>query len=77
MDIGVKVNVFSDHWLRTTPRWLRIALAILMVAASAFLDGLITWLLLYTWVYHRTYFTTLLLMVNLSNPITRIVVAFL
>lgn len=26
MDIGTKVNVSSDHWLRTTSKWLRVLL---------------------------------------------------
>lgn len=76
MNIGVKVNVFSDHWLRTTPRWLRIALAILMVAASAVLDPFTGLGLLYT-CYHGTCFTTFLLMVPLNDFITRVLYAAL
>jgi hypothetical protein len=49
MDIGVKVNVFSDHWLRTTPRWLRITLAVLMLPAIA--EGFYGWSLIKAWVY--------------------------
>jgi hypothetical protein len=49
MDIGVKVNVFSDHWLRTTPKWLRITMAVLML--PAIVEGFYGWSLIKALVY--------------------------
>lgn len=82
MNIGVKVNVFSDHWLRTTPRWMRITLAVLMLVGFAdFLFRLYEWMLLYAKVYlwissitshFWAHSASAVLFVTLSGIITRL-----
>lgn len=51
-DVGVKVNVSSKHWLRIKPIWVRVLLAVSIIAAYALYYGESLLLLAYT---HRLF----------------------